>query len=130
MEHAVPAGQTMQSEVRLLRKPYVAKTCWSACVPSGHGTGVVAPAAQRKPAVQLWHAVLPGTSVKVPASQGTHTPRPLDAATVPAAHSLQTAGSELPGIGLAVPSGHVTHDALLDAPTSGLYVPAGQGSKV
>eukprot|EP00964_Phaeocystis_antarctica_P003503 scaffold1879_cov71-Phaeocystis_antarctica.AAC.3 len=52
------------------------------------------------------------------------------AATKPAEQLLQSAGSELPGIGLAFPGAHAWHDALFFWPTSGLNVPAGHGVNV
>eukprot|EP00964_Phaeocystis_antarctica_P004419 scaffold2392_cov72-Phaeocystis_antarctica.AAC.3 len=51
-------------------------------------------------------------------------------ATKPAEQFLQSAGSELPGIGLAFPGAHAWHDALFFWPTSELNVPAGHGVNV
>ena len=45
--HDVPAGQVMQSLVRLDRNPTMARIVWSACVPPGHGCGADEPAVHR-----------------------------------------------------------------------------------
>eukprot|EP00964_Phaeocystis_antarctica_P109691 scaffold74130_cov60-Phaeocystis_antarctica.AAC.1 len=51
-------------------------------------------------------------------------------ANVPGLQSLQSAGSELPGIGLAFPGAHAWHDALLFWPPSELNVPVGHSVNV
>ena len=68
--------------------------------------------------------------MNLPSGQRVHVPVPLLAAIEPGRHALQTAGSELPGIGFALPAGHARHASRLLAPVDGLYVPTGHCSKV
>ena len=129
-EHALPSGQARQSLVRLERKPTLASTLWSACVPPGHGWGADEPSTQSEPDVQLRHVVAPLSVCDLPAGQSVHTSVPVRAAKLPGKHSRQTSGRLLPGIELAFPASQGTHELLLEAPMIGLYVPEGQAANV
>ena len=83
-----------------------------------------------RPSVQSTHAVWPSAPWNLPAVHKVQVPVPLLAAYEPGRHILQTAGSELPGIGFALPGEHARHATLLLAPVAGLYVPTGHCSKV
>ena len=102
----------------------------SECEPASHGSGALAPAEQYDPSSQAAHACSPSPAWYLPAVHSTQKAAPEAAATKPAEQSLQSAGSELPGIGLAFPGAHAWHDALLFWPPSGLNVPARHGVNV
>ena len=99
-------------------------------VPSLHGSAALAPSGQYEPGSQATHACSPSPAWYLPAVHSSQKAAPEAAATKPAEQSLQSAGSELPGIGLALPGAHAWHDALLFWPPSGLNVPARHGVKV
>ena len=75
-------------------------------LPSSHGSGAEAPAGQYEPCEQGTHSVAPDALWYVPGSQSEQTEAPCVFATLPGKQSVQTAGSELPGMGLAVPTAH------------------------
>jgi len=99
-------------------------------VPFAHGSGALAPAGQYEPVSQAKHACEPLSAWYLPTVHPSQKSAPEAAATEPAEQFLQSAGSELPRIGLAFPGAHAWHDALLDWPRSGLNVPARHGVNV
>ena len=123
-EQLVPAGQMMQSVVRLERKPTFARTVWLACVPPGHGCGAELPSTHRYPGVHSRQAVLPEVGENLPASHRSQVDCPGLAETAPGRHGRHAASLVLPGTGLALPAGHATHASALEAPRVGLKVPA------
>ena len=98
--------------------------------PSLHGSAALAPSGQYEPGSQATHVCSPALAWYFPAVHPSQKAAPEAAATKPAEQFLQSAGSELPGIGLAFPGAHAWHDALLFWPRSGLNVPARHGVNV
>ena len=98
--------------------------------PDAHGSAALAPSGQYEPGSQATHACSPSSAWYLPATHSPHKAAAEAAATKPAEQFLQSAGLELPGIGLAFPGAHAWHDALLFWPRSGLNVPAGHGVNV
>ena len=71
-------------------------------VPPGHGTGVAAPASQKKPAMQSMHAVWPLWSWYSPGTQLTHSDWPDWSVMLPGTHFV---GAVEP-VAQADPAGH------------------------
>jgi len=99
-------------------------------VPSAHGSGALAPSGQYEPSSQATHAFSPSRGWYLPAAHPSQKAAPEAAATKPAEQFLQSAWSELPGIGLAFPGGHAWQDTVVFWPPSGLNVPVGHGVNV
>jgi len=98
--------------------------------PSLHGRAALAPSGQYEPGSQATQNCLPSPVWYLPAAHPSQKAAPEAFATEPAEQFLQSAGSELPRIGLAFPGAHAWHDALLFWPSSGLNVPAKHGVNV
>jgi len=125
----LPVGAKWPSSVALHSSALVRLVAFE-YEPSSHGSGALAPSGQYEPGSQARHACSPSSGWYLPAAHPSQKAAPEAAATKPAEQFLQSAGSELPWIGLAFPGAHAWHAPVLFWPPSGLNVPEGHGVNV
>ena len=82
-------------------------------MPALQAVGAELPAAHQEKVGHGMHASSPSLFWKVPALHLPQEARPGLAATEPTGQVIQAAGSELPGIGLALPGWHAWQEVLL-----------------